>query len=92
MFDRRKVLTGLAGGAAALAAPGLPWLALGQQRPSLVSGLPSGVYDTAVLGALPGKKPLIKLSYGHPITRSQSRTSKPRSRRTMCSSCVITWL
>ena len=42
MFDRRKVLTGLAGGAAALATPGLPWLALGQQRPSLVSGLPSG--------------------------------------------------
>src|SRR4051794_41517950 len=65
MFDRRKVLTGLAGGAAALAAPGLPRLALGQQPP-LVPGLPSGVYDTAVLDALPGKKPLIKLSYRPP--------------------------
>ena len=66
MFDRRKVLTGLAGGAAALAAPGLPRLALGQQRPSLVPGLPNGVYDTAILDALPGKKPLIKLSYRPP--------------------------
>ena len=66
MFNRRKMLTGLAGGAAVLAAPGLPRLALGQQRPSLVSGLPSGVYDTAILDALPGKKPLIKLSYRPP--------------------------
>ena len=55
MLDRRKLLTGLAGGAAALAAPGLPRLALGQQRPSLVSGLPSGVYDTAVLWRAAGK-------------------------------------
>src|SRR3954451_543765 len=67
MFDRRKVLTRLAGGAVVLAAPGLlPRLALGQQRPPLVSGLPGGVYDTAILDALPGKKPLIKLSYRPP--------------------------
>jgi DMSO/TMAO reductase YedYZ molybdopterin-dependent catalytic subunit len=35
-------------------------------KPPLTSGLPDGVYDTAVLDALPGKKPLIKLSYRPP--------------------------
>jgi DMSO/TMAO reductase YedYZ molybdopterin-dependent catalytic subunit len=30
------------------------------------SGLPAGVYDTAILDALPGKQPLIKLSYRPP--------------------------
>jgi hypothetical protein len=59
MFDRRKMLTGLAGGAAALAVLGLPRLALGQERSSLVLGLPNGMYDTAILDALSGKKPLI---------------------------------
>ena len=58
MFDRRKVLTGI-GSALALAGPGLvPRLALSQQRAPLVSGLPTGIYDTAILDALPGKKPL----------------------------------
>jgi len=32
----------------------------------LPQGLPDGVYDTAALEALPGKKPLIKLSYRPP--------------------------
>jgi DMSO/TMAO reductase YedYZ molybdopterin-dependent catalytic subunit len=32
----------------------------------LTAGLPQGVYDTAVLESLPGKKPLIKLSYRPP--------------------------
>jgi DMSO/TMAO reductase YedYZ molybdopterin-dependent catalytic subunit len=32
----------------------------------LPQGLPDGVYDTAVLEALPGKRPLIKLSYRPP--------------------------
>ena len=66
MFDRRRILTGM-GSALALAGPGLvPRWALAQQRPPLVSGLPTGVYDTAILDALPGKKPLIKLSYRPP--------------------------
>lgn len=66
--DRRQILrhAGL-GAAAALAGPALlPRLALAQQKPSLVPGLPAGVYDTAILDALPGKKPLIKLSYRPP--------------------------
>jgi sulfite dehydrogenase len=41
-------------------------LASSQERPLLVSGLPGGVYDTAILDTLPGKKPLIKLSYRPP--------------------------
>jgi DMSO/TMAO reductase YedYZ molybdopterin-dependent catalytic subunit len=66
MFDRRRVLAGM-GSALALAGSGLiPRWVLAQQRPSLVSGLPAGVYDTAILEALPGKKPLIKLTYRPP--------------------------
>jgi DMSO/TMAO reductase YedYZ molybdopterin-dependent catalytic subunit len=66
MFDRRRVLAGM-GSAVALAGSGLiPRWALAQQRPALASGLPAGVYDTAILEALPGKKPLIKLTYRPP--------------------------
>ncbi len=51
----------------ALAGSGLvPRWALSQQQPALAPGLPAGVYDTAVLDALPGKKPLIKLTYRPP--------------------------
>ena len=66
MLQRRRVLRGL-GGALAFAVP-----ALGLRRafpagpPYLTLGLPTGVYDTAVLDALPGKKPLIKLAYRPP--------------------------
>src|SRR6188474_1547150 len=63
-LNRRQMLRGA--GALALAAPGLPRLGWAQQKPSLVPGLPMGVYDTAILDALPGKKPLIKLSYRPP--------------------------
>src|SRR5262245_47663406 len=35
-------------------------------QPELVTGLPEGVRSSAVLDALPGKKPLIKLSYRPP--------------------------
>jgi len=66
MLDRRRVLQHL-GGAAALALPGaVPRWALAQQPPSLPAGLPDGVYDTAIYDTLPGKKPLIKLSYRPP--------------------------
>src|SRR5262249_13053181 len=64
-LNRRRLLRHA--GAWALAVPGLlPRLARAQQKPALLPGLPSGVYDTAILDALPGKKPLIKLSYRPP--------------------------
>ncbi len=60
---RRQLLTGL--GAATLAGP-----AFARTAPAPVlnlnPGLPSGVLDTAVLDTLPGKKPLIKLTYRPP--------------------------
>jgi DMSO/TMAO reductase YedYZ molybdopterin-dependent catalytic subunit len=64
MVDRRSVLLGM-GGTAALGASGLLSRAAAQ-KPQLTTGLPGGVYDTAALEALPGKKPLIKLSYRPP--------------------------
>ena len=63
---RRQLLQGM-GSAAALGACG--WLgraAEAAEKTPLVSGLPPGVYDTATLDALPGKKPLIKLAYRPP--------------------------
>ena len=65
MVNRRKLLIGMGG--AALAAPGLlPRLAAAAEKPALTTGLPEGVYSTADLEALPGKRPLIKLSYRPP--------------------------
>ncbi len=61
-MDRRRVLSGIAGTLAAGAAPALARAA----EPFLTQGLPAGEYDTAVLAALPGKKPLIKLAYRPP--------------------------
>jgi sulfite dehydrogenase (cytochrome) subunit A len=64
LLNRRKLLLGMGG--VALAAPRLlPRAAAAAELP-LTSGLPEGVYDTADLEALPGKKPLIKLSYRPP--------------------------
>jgi len=37
-----------------------------EEKPFLATGLPDGVYGTAELEALPGKKPLIRLSYRPP--------------------------
>jgi DMSO/TMAO reductase YedYZ molybdopterin-dependent catalytic subunit len=62
MLDRRHVLK--AGGALALL--GSAPLARAADKPDLPAGLPQGDYDTAILDALPGKKPLIKLSYRPP--------------------------
>lgn len=65
-FQRRRILKGI-GGALALSAPGLvPRLTAAAGIAEATSGLPRGVYDTAVLDSLPGKKPLIKLSYRPP--------------------------
>jgi DMSO/TMAO reductase YedYZ molybdopterin-dependent catalytic subunit len=66
MLELRRVLKGL-GGVFAFAVPGLvsrPASPAGP--PYLTFGLPAGEYDTAVLDALPGKQPLIKLSYRPP--------------------------
>ncbi len=64
MITRRAMV---AGGALALASSS-PFLraASAAEKPPLPPGLPEGVYDTATLEALPGKKPLIKLSYRPP--------------------------
>jgi DMSO/TMAO reductase YedYZ molybdopterin-dependent catalytic subunit len=64
MLDRRRLLLGMGGAAAATSL--LPGLAAAAARADLPAGLPDGVYDTAVLEALPGKHPLIKLSYRPP--------------------------
>src|SRR5436305_15142441 len=63
MLDRRRVLQALGG---SLAFGAVPRLVRAADKPSLMPGLPQGLYDTAVLDALPGKKPLIKLSYRPP--------------------------
>jgi DMSO/TMAO reductase YedYZ molybdopterin-dependent catalytic subunit len=62
MLERRSVIQGLAG---ALAAPLLRARPAGAAVP-LTTGLPAGEYETAALEALPGKRPLIKLSYRPP--------------------------
>jgi DMSO/TMAO reductase YedYZ molybdopterin-dependent catalytic subunit len=67
MITRRCPLE--AGAGAALAAPGLSlWgaAASAQEKPRLSPLLPEGTRAEAVLDALPGKKPLIKLSYRPP--------------------------
>ena len=59
-MHRRYFLQGLSG---AIAAPAiLSRRAFAAERAPLTFGLPEGDYDTAVLEALPGKRPLIKLS------------------------------
>jgi len=66
MLERRRVLQGL-GGVFAFGVPGLVSRpASPAELPYLTFGLPAGVYDTAILDALPGKQPLIKLSYRPP--------------------------
>jgi DMSO/TMAO reductase YedYZ molybdopterin-dependent catalytic subunit len=64
MISRRALI---AGGALALSGAGRA-ARPGQAADTsfLPPGLPEGVYDTARLEALPGKKPLIKLSYRPP--------------------------
>jgi len=57
--DRRFFLGALGG---TIAAPALPGRILAAERAPLTAGLPDGDYDTAVMEALPGKRPLIKLT------------------------------
>ena len=63
MLNRRHLLQGISG-AIVLSSPEiLPHVGAAAGGAPLVSGLPAGEYDTAVLDALPGKKPLFRLSY-----------------------------
>jgi DMSO/TMAO reductase YedYZ molybdopterin-dependent catalytic subunit len=62
MITRRRLLEGASAGAA-LAGLGLPPPAMALDLPA---ELPEGTRGEAVLDALPGKKPLIKLSYRPP--------------------------
>ena len=67
MISRRQVLT--AAGATALAGTGLvkpDFIAAHAAAPQLPTALPEGLRETATLESLPGKKPLIKLSYRPP--------------------------
>ena len=59
-MDRRHVLRGL-GGALGLASLRAGGLAHAAEAP-LAAGLPEGIYNTAALEALPGKRPLIRLT------------------------------
>jgi len=59
-LDRRHVLRGL-GGALGLASLRAGGLARAAEAP-LAAGLPDGLYDTATLETLPGKRPLIRLT------------------------------
>ena len=64
MISRRAMI---ASGALTLAGSGWPARSrLAADKSFLPQGLPEGVYDAATLEALPGKKPLIKLSYRPP--------------------------
>ena len=64
MISRRAMV---AGGALAVAGSWpLSRVGSAAEKTFLPQGLPEGVYDTAMLEALPGKKPLIKLTYRPP--------------------------
>jgi DMSO/TMAO reductase YedYZ molybdopterin-dependent catalytic subunit len=72
MPSRRNFLKTIGGGALALGSAamtaGLPGArsSFAASRPTLDPRLPKGVHDEAILDALPGKAPLIKLSYRPP--------------------------
>jgi len=63
MLTRRQVLLGAAGGAIGSR---LLWPELAFAAAPVTAGVPAGTAGEAVLDALPGKKPLIKLSYRPP--------------------------
>jgi len=65
MIGRRRALHLAGGGIAAAVLPQLNG-AIAADQPPLTPGLPEGMKQTAVMDALPGKKPLIKLSYRPP--------------------------
>ena len=67
MISRRAMIVG---GASALAGCGAHLhTAHAAEKSFLSQGLPDGVYDTATLDALPGKRPLISFPTVRRITR-----------------------
>jgi DMSO/TMAO reductase YedYZ molybdopterin-dependent catalytic subunit len=68
MITRRRLLEGAGAGAALIGSGASLQIPTEARAGELVlqQALPQGVRDTAVLDALPGKKPLIKLSYRPP--------------------------
>src|SRR5439155_19985486 len=68
----RRLLLGTAGAGAALAASGLRFAKAAGV--GLTPGVPEGVGTVATMDALPGKKPLIKLSYRPPNYESPLET------------------
>ncbi len=66
MLARREMIRLLGGTAVGAALGHWPRSARAAEPPLLPAGLPAGVYDTAILEALPGKRPLIKLSWRPP--------------------------
>src|SRR3974377_2119801 len=68
MITRRRLLE-TAGAGAALAGTGLPFPGLREAAVAgseVSPGVPAGVSGEAIMESLPGKKPLIKLSYRPP--------------------------
>ena len=65
MPNRRQVLQSV-GAALATGASFITRPSAHAAETPLTAGLPGGVYDTATLEALPGKKPLLKLAYRPP--------------------------
>ena len=92
MISRRTMLE-LAGGGAAAAGTGLlpQWMQAEAAPLNLPAALSEGTRGEAVLEALPGKKPLIKLDLPAAELRNADRLfPHARSRRTTRSSCAIT--
>ena len=91
MITRRHLL-GTAGAGAALAVSGLgPKFSNAEAAGvGLSPGVPEGVSSYVTMGTLPGKKPLIKLTYRPPNYETPLEYLRSRSRRTTSSSCAIT--
>ena len=65
MLTRRRLMR-TAGASVALAGSGLALKSAAAAGLNLPAGLPEGIRGSAELDTLPGKKPLIKLSYRPP--------------------------
>ncbi len=66
MFTRRNLLQATGAGAMLVGWTGKPSQLLAQQGIKLPPTLPEGLRSQAILDTLPGKKPLIKLTYRPP--------------------------
>jgi hypothetical protein len=89
MLKRRRVLRGV-GGALAFAVPELVSRPASlSERPHLTIGLSAGEYETAVFDQLPGKKPLIKLSYRPPNYETPVSYFSSPSDRERCILCAL---